>query len=594
MRFAPQTTLPLVGAGREPGSFLNFRHFKAAGMHPLWRFPAADACNAAMKILLLQPPVQDFYDTAIRLQPLGLCLLKAAVKRHIAGAEVVVRDFHQGCGRRTVPIPRDLAYLREYYLQPDGSPFSTFSQYYHFGATAEDIGRAAAGERPDLVGISTLFSAYHQEALACAREIKKRLQVPIVMGGAHVSAMPESVLMDPHVDFVIRGEGERALVELAWAFQGRGDVASVANLGYKRGSESVLNPMAANYPLDELPPADLSDFANGRYLFEGRPLCSLVTSRGCPHRCTFCSVQSTSGATYRTRSPAKVLAEMRLRYAEGYRVFNFEDDNLTYHQEGFRSLLEGCIAGFPGGEIRLLAMNGISYLSLDRELLGLMKRAGFHHLDVSLVSAEEGTLTRLGRPHSLEKYVEVVEGAHALGLPMVSYQILGLPGEPIEAMISTMALMARLPVMIGASIFYLTPGCALAAESPPFTPGDLMRARSTAMARVNEHVSRDDLYTLFITARIINFLKGIPLRSRQSTLKEALDGAGGSGQRARIGAELLERLLGEKRLYAVTRNGRRLLPRFRPELFFRVCAEAGYLRTRQGAVIALGGSGLYP
>jgi len=542
-----------------------------------------------MKILLLQPPVQDFYDTAIRLQPLGLCLLKAAVKREIGGAEVVVKDFHQGFGRRTVPIPCELAYLREYFLHPDGSPFSTFSHYYHFGATAEDVGRAVAGERPDLVGISSLFSAYHQQALACAREVKKRLRVPIVMGGAHVSAMPESVLMDPHVDFVIRGEGERALVELVRAFKATGDVASVANLGYKRGGEPVLNPMAINYPLDELPPADLSDFASSRYLFEGRPLCNLVSSRGCPHRCTFCSVQSTSGATYRRRPPEKVLAEMRQRYAEGYRVFNFEDDNLTYHQEGFRSLLGGCIAAFPEGEIRLLAMNGISYLSLDGELLDLMKRAGFHHLDVSLVSAEAGTLRRMGRPHSLEKYVEVVEGAHALGLPLVSYQILGLPGEPLEATISTMALMARLPVIIGASIFYLAPGCPLAAESPPFSPGDLVRARSTAMAGLNEHVSRDDLYTLFITARIINFLKRIPLRSRESSLEETLDGVRESGQRTRIGAELLERLLGEKRLYAATRKGRRLLSRFRPELFFRVWEEAGYIRTRHGAVIALGG-----
>jgi tRNA A37 methylthiotransferase MiaB len=545
-------------------------------------------CTTVMKILLLQPPVQDFYDTAIRLQPLGLCLLKAAVERHIRGAEVAVRDFHQGFGRRTVPIPPELAYLREYYAHPDRSPFSTFSHYYHFGATVEEVGRTVARERPDLVGISSLFSAYHGEALACAREIKKRLKVPIVMGGAHVSAVPESVLLDPHVDFVIRGEGERALVELVRAFQERGDMGSVASLGYKRGGERRLNPMAANYPLDELPPADLSDFATGRYLVEGRPLCSLVASRGCPHRCTFCSVRSTSGATYRRRPPEQVLAEMRQRYAEGYRVFNFEDDNLAYHRKGFKSLLEGCIAAFPEGGIRLLAMNGVSYLSLNRELLGLMKRAGFHHLDLSLVSTEEATLARMRRPHSLEKYLEVVKGAHAVGLPMVSYQILGLPGEPIEAMISTMALMARLPVTIGASIFYLTPGCALAAESSPFTPGDLLAARSTAMAGVNEHLSRDDLYTLFITARIINFLKRIPLPSGQATLKDALNGAGESGPRARIGAELIERLLGERRLYAATRNGRRLLSRFRPELFFRVCDEAGFLRTRQGAVIALG------
>ena len=58
-----------------------------------------------MKILLLQPPVRDFYDTDIRLQPLGLCMLKAAVKKHLPEIDVVVKDYHHGYGRKTVPYP---------------------------------------------------------------------------------------------------------------------------------------------------------------------------------------------------------------------------------------------------------------------------------------------------------------------------------------------------------------------------------------------------------------------------------------------------------------------------------------------------------
>ena len=59
-----------------------------------------------MKVLLIQPPVQDFYDTDVRLQPIGLCYLKAAVKKHIPDIDVIIKDYHGGCGRRTVAIPK--------------------------------------------------------------------------------------------------------------------------------------------------------------------------------------------------------------------------------------------------------------------------------------------------------------------------------------------------------------------------------------------------------------------------------------------------------------------------------------------------------
>ena len=166
-----------------------------------------------MKILLIQPPVQDFYDTDIRLQPLGLCMLKAAARKFLPHIQVIVRDYHQGYGRKTIPLPAELSYLRDYFKYPDTSPFSTFFHYCHFGASFDEIAEEAAHEKPDMVGISSLFSPYHREALACAREIKKRLNIPVLMGGSHVSAAPLSVLNDPSVDFIIRGEGERAFVE---------------------------------------------------------------------------------------------------------------------------------------------------------------------------------------------------------------------------------------------------------------------------------------------------------------------------------------------------------------------------------------------
>lgn len=539
-----------------------------------------------MRVLLFQPPVEDFYDTAVRLQPLGLCMLKAAVKSRLPGVEVVVKDYHHGHGRKSIPVPPGLSYLKDYYRYADSSPFSTFHHYYHFGAPFEDIAGDVARERPDLVGISSLFSPYHREALACAREIRKRLGVPILMGGSHVSALPHSVLGDPSVDFIIRGEGERPLVELLSALREGRALEGVPNLGFKQNGDLILNPLGDSYPFDELPMADLSDLPVERYLFERKPLSFVTTSRGCPHRCTFCSVHLTFGRTFRRRSPESVFAEIRKRYEAGYRVFDFEDDNLSHERGDFERLLRLLRAEFRPGELRLLAMNGVSYHSLDRELLALMREAGFTHLNISLVSADEASLSRVSRPHTLRKYLEVVEAAHSLGFHIVSYQILGLPFETLEMMMDTLALMARLPVLIGVSVFYLTPGSAMAREFPSQTEGDIVRARSTAMAIETGHAKRDDLYTLFIAGRILNFLKGLQVPTGGATIQDVLHGALESGKREKTGAELLHRLFSEKRLYAATRQGPRHLPHFKPELFYGILRKAGSIRTLSGAVIS--------
>ena len=72
-----------------------------------------------MKVLLIQPPVRDFYDTDVRLQPIGLCYLKAAVKKHLPDIDVIVKDDHGGAGRKTVAIPQELRYLADYYAVDD-------------------------------------------------------------------------------------------------------------------------------------------------------------------------------------------------------------------------------------------------------------------------------------------------------------------------------------------------------------------------------------------------------------------------------------------------------------------------------------------
>src|SRR5882724_5332653 len=217
------------------------------------KFPSSN-----LKVLLVQPPVQDFYDTDVRLQPIGLAYLKAAVKQHLPDVDIRMKDYHSDCGRKTVPIPKELRYLSEYYSVADKSPFSTFHQYYHFGKSFDQIESEIAELAPDIVGISCLFTPYYREALEVAARVKKRANAIVVMGGSHASAVPESLLASPHVDYVIRGEGEKPFVEFLGAIQNQQCVEAIPNLAYKRDGACVLNPLQDNFAIDDVPIPDLS------------------------------------------------------------------------------------------------------------------------------------------------------------------------------------------------------------------------------------------------------------------------------------------------------------------------------------------------
>lgn len=539
-----------------------------------------------MKVLLVQPPVRDFYDTDVRLQPIGLAYLKAAVKKHLPDIEIIIKDYHGGCGRRTAAIPKELRYLTDYYAVADKSPFSTFHRFYHFGKSFDEIEAEIAEIKPDVVGISSLFTPYFREALEVAARVKKRSDAIVVMGGSHASAVPQSLLASPHVDYLIRGEGEKPFVELLRRLLGQTPVADMPNLGYKREGAMVCNPMEDNFPIDELPFPDLSDFSPSAYTLAGKPMTFAITSRSCPHKCSFCSVHTTFGTNYRRRSLENVLEEIVLRYRQGYRVIDFEDDNLTYYKGTFKELCRRLIERFPTRELEFVAMNGISYLSLDDELLELMHRAGFSRLNLALVSSDKAVRETTKRPHTLEAYVKVVNKARRLGFKVVSYQILGLPNESLESMIQTLAFNARLPVLLGASPFYRTPNAPIA-RGLELGETDFVTARLTALGIETQHCSRDDIYTLFVATRILNFLKGLPLKG--SALIEELLNHTWPGQRAAIGFDLLTTLLRRGRLYSHTKTQRIPDKHFRAEVFSRVLSSIGEIACQNGFCIDVRG-----
>jgi len=464
-----------------------------------------------MKILFIQPPIQDFYQTSIRTQPIGLAYLAASVRNH--GHEVEILDCRTE-KKRSISISSDLLYLRDFYPFDDRSPFKLYSGYYHFGMGWDKIGQKIRASKADVFGISSPFTPYHDEALRIAKIIKQwdRKKV-VVMGGAHVSCDPEGVLQSPFVDYAALTEGEgRFPALLEQLRKGKAeDIGRIDGIGYRKNGKIQINaPQTFIKDLDSVPhPArELLDL--DRYRMRRKRSTMIITSRGCPHGCAYCSAHLVMGTSFRARTPEAIVQEMaECQGRFGIGIFDIEDDNFTFDQERAKRLMNLVIETFGEEKIELSAMNGVSLASLDGELLGLMKRAGFKTINLSYVSTDPTTKERMGRPKAKTPFDQILEEAEKVGLSVIAYAIVGMPGQTIEEMVDTLIYLMGKRVLVGPSIYYPTPGTPLfeKCKQDDLLPLHPCQWRSSAFPIETKEFSRIDLVTLFRLSRVINFIK---------------------------------------------------------------------------------------
>jgi anaerobic magnesium-protoporphyrin IX monomethyl ester cyclase len=471
-----------------------------------------------MKVLLIQPPIRDFYQTSIRTQPIGLAYLAASLKTH--GHEVEILDC-QTEKKKSIPIPSELSYLKDFYPFDDRSPFKLYTGYYHFGMGWDEIGQKIRDSKADVFGISSSFTPYHGEALEIAQIIKEwdRKKI-VVMGGAHVSCDPEDALQSPFVDYAVTGEGEVRFPLLLEQIgkEGKGGIKDIDGIGFWIDGKIQIKPLQSFIQdLDSLPhPArELLDL--DRYRMRKKRSTMIITSRGCPHGCTYCSAHLVMGTTFRTRTPEAIIKEMmECQKQYGIQVFDIEDDNFTFDQERAKRLMSLVIENFgeeslpAAGRLELSAMNGVSFASLDGELLKLMKRAGFHTINLSYVSTDLSTKEKMRRPKETTEFDKILEETEQFGLNVIAYAILGMPGQTIEEMVNTLIYLMGKKVLIGPSVYYPTPGTPLfeRCKKEDILPPHLSQWRSSAFPIETKEFNRLDLLTLFCLARVINFIKG--------------------------------------------------------------------------------------
>ncbi|MEW6659524.1 MAG: radical SAM protein [Thermodesulfobacteriota bacterium] len=348
-----------------------------------------------MKVALVVPPMPYTLEDAPELQfpPLAICYLGAVLRE--AGHEVALADM-------------------------------TVSNM-----TFNELRSKLGAFRPQVVGISAI-SASFTKGVAVARLVKELdPKITVLMGGMHPTFSDRSTLEQYPVDIVVRNEGESTVPEvLAKLGTGADGLGAIDGISYKdeSGAIQVNPPRAYITDLDRLPlPAyDLLDtmpiYARLREFL-------VVTSRGCPFRCIFCSSSPFWGHRWRVRSVEHVIAEIDLlvdRY--GAKNLVFGDDNFSFNNGRVFDLC----AALQAGNYHLDWRCSVRADSLTKPLLQAMRDSGCSGLFMGVESGSQRSLDLLGKRARLEDSLEAVRLCREVGIETTCAMLMGLPWETEE------------------------------------------------------------------------------------------------------------------------------------------------------------------
>lgn len=348
-----------------------------------------------------------------------------------------------------------------------------------YGLDTNDLIDRIEKEKPDIVGVSVLFSFIIKDVLELCEEVKKKLpHIQIVLGGHHPSAMPAEVIVNDAVDFVLVGEGEISIVKLMDALSGLIPIEEVQSLYYKKDNE-ILNTMtnkkavvegngwAWHRPKDSGIPSKLDDLA--RPLWEIFPMeaywasnvrigggdvvrarnAVMLSSRGCPHACFFCSSALTSGYKgFRLRELDEVVKEIKwLKDTYGVQEIDFLEDNFFASKTRVRQVLERFAQEFGDSDLIFSAPGGTEVNKLDKEIIDLMVKARFFKVLIAIESGDQEMQdARIDKKVDLNRVFDIVEYLKEKKIEVRALYMIGFPGEKKSQIMKTIELAKTLPV----------------------------------------------------------------------------------------------------------------------------------------------------
>lgn len=370
-----------------------------------------------MKILLIRPIVTYYKNQAIYspYEPLGLMYLAAFLRMHgYSDVRILDASAKNSVSRWDV-------------------------DFYKIGMSDAEFKAEVSSFAPDVVGISAMYTVNSKGVHDTAALIKLLYPgVPIIVGGAHASAFPEWILKDENIDYVAKGEGEATLLDFLQAYSSGADLCNIKGLVFRKGGKVFYSPPREFiHNLDSVPfPARdlvemggyLNEFYNKRHSMSP-PRATVVTSRGCPYNCIFCSIQSLWCHSYRVRTPKNVVDEIEFLVRQyGVREIAFFDDNLSFHRKRMAEICDELI--LRRLNVRWCTPNGIAIWTLDEPLLEKMKASGCYKLTFGIETGSLNTQKFIRKEQvDLLRSKEIIAACAKIGIWTHSPFIIGFPYE---------------------------------------------------------------------------------------------------------------------------------------------------------------------
>jgi radical SAM superfamily enzyme YgiQ (UPF0313 family) len=443
-----------------------------------------------MKLLLVAPPIFDFYFTPGRAEPLGLFYLKAAVHHYCPDITVDLYNARSSGKKREMQPPSCFDHLKDVYVQ-DQSVFGLMSKYQRFGDSLQKIAAKVQEGGYDVVGISSLFTGYHPDVEDLIAAVKKQCGALIVVGGWAVAADAARLLSSSQADFLVTGGEESCCWLLQKLAQGTEPRSLPRLIGKQEGEELASEN---SFFLEGYPQRTQQHYRRGQ------KIASVTLSRGCALKCGFCAIHRYQ--TYCCRPLTNIDRELASLEKAQVEIVDFEDDHLFDKRRMPEALLE-LFTSYGQRGMRYMAMNGITAPHL-RPYTQKALNAGFVEFNLSLVTSQANVARAVERPVFLGAIEDIAR--QSIGrAAVVVYMILGLPGQTLHSALQDILTLAALPVVVGVSPLYLLPGIPLFEQLG--VADERRLSRGSALYKFSGDLQRSDVIALWKLVRLINAVK---------------------------------------------------------------------------------------
>lgn len=291
--------------------------------------------------------------------------------------------------------------------------------------------------RPDVIGI-TCTTPNFLNASEIAKMVKKELNIPVVLGGVHASALPTQIIKNhPEFDIITIGEGEFSLAEICDYYENKiKSLEKIKGIIYKdKSGIKKTNPFRFIEDINSLPfPArhlvDMTKYKLNVHVDLGKKSATILTSRGCPFQCTYCASYLTMGSRFRIHSAKYVIQEIEhLVNKYGINHVVMQDDTFTINKKRVEKVCHALID-------KKLNIDWYCFARVDtvsRDILALMKKSGCYSIGYGIESADETVLKNIKKNITLEQCRTALKASNELGIRTLAFFMYGNPGETRES-----------------------------------------------------------------------------------------------------------------------------------------------------------------